>query len=75
MVAIVLPILWMLNDPSPHHIQININHAANQVFIGIHCRDMIAVFPKGSMPLFGIGVPVASVAILSSASAITPLII
>ena len=66
MVVVVLPYLCMFNDPSPpvkycrrqgrfatfHRVKININHAANQVFIGIHCRGVIAVFPKGSIPVF-----------------------
>jgi hypothetical protein len=32
-------------------VKININHATNQVFIGIHCRCMVTVFPKGSIPV------------------------
>ncbi len=42
----------MGHNPSPHHVQINVDHALNEVRICLNGSGMITIFPKGSFALF-----------------------
>jgi hypothetical protein len=62
MITTVLPFMGMMNHSSPNHIQINIDHTAKQMGVGIHCCSVIAILPESPIALF------ALVIILSRAS-------
>ena len=45
------PLLRMPHHSSPHHVEINLDQALDQMLTGFHSRGMITIFPKGSSPL------------------------
>ena len=40
------PLARMIDGSGPHHVEIDVCHAAEQVTAGLHCRCVIPVFPK-----------------------------
>jgi hypothetical protein len=41
----------MGHNASSNHVQIDINHALNQMRIRLYCRSMITIFPKGTLTI------------------------
>ena len=48
------PLLRMPHHSSPHHVEINIDQAFDQMLTAFHSRGMITIFPKGSSPLLSL---------------------
>jgi hypothetical protein len=41
----------MGDNARSNHVQIDINHALNQMGIRLYCRSMITILPKGTLPI------------------------
>lgn len=44
----------MFHNPGPDHVQIDVQHALEQMLVRIHGCGMVAVFPKRTLAIFAL---------------------
>ena len=45
------PRFRMRDDPGPHHVHVDVEHAAREMSFPVHRRGVIAIFPECAVPI------------------------
>jgi len=55
-IAARFPFRRMGNTTGPDHIEVNVDHAAEEVCVSVHCCGMLPIFPKSTFAILALSV-------------------